>query len=73
MLLGMVLIFSGATTRFHLFPATEVVHQREYKNQTQAAVGNVTAIAICIGAFFLISSGIRKGFRPQTMKPDLHY
>jgi hypothetical protein len=72
MLLGTVLIFSGAITRFHLFPATQVVRQMEYEDHTQAAARNLTTIVIWTGSLFLIRSGIRKGFRRQTMKPGLH-
>jgi hypothetical protein len=67
MLVGTLLIFSAASTRFHLFPATV------YENQTQAVAGNVTEIAVCIGSLFLILSGIWKGVRRQTMKPDSHF
>jgi hypothetical protein len=69
MLLGTSLIFSAASTQFHLFPVSVV--QLEYEDQTQAAAGNVTDIAICIGSLFLILSGVRKGSRRQTMKADL--
>jgi hypothetical protein len=67
MLVGTLLIFSAASTRFHLFPATV------YENQTQAVAGNVTEIAVCIGSLFLIFSGIWKGVRRQTVKPDPHF
>jgi hypothetical protein len=70
MLLGSGLIFSAANTHFHLFPTRTVVKPLEYSNATQAAAGNVTTIAICIGCAFLIVSGIRKGFRQQVTKLD---
>jgi hypothetical protein len=69
MLLGAVLIFSAATAQFHLLPTR--VKPPEYENQTQAAAGNVTTIAICIGCVFLILSGIWKGFRRQKTEPGL--
>jgi hypothetical protein len=53
-LLGALLIFFAASTRFHLFPATV------YENQTQTAAGNVIDIAVCIGSLFLILSGAWK-------------
>lgn len=71
MLLGTLLIFSAASNHFHIFPERHFVKQLEYKNQMQAAAGNVTTIAIYIGFVFLILSGIWKGFRRQTIKPDL--
>ena len=73
MRLGALLVFSLATTQFHLFPTRHVVKQLEYENQTQAVAGNVTEIAVCIGSLFLILSGIWKGVRRQTMKPDPHF
>jgi hypothetical protein len=69
MLLGTLLLFGAATTQFHLLPAR--MKPLEYENQTQAAAGNITTITICIGCVFLILSGIWKGFRRQTIKPDL--
>lgn len=69
MLLGASLIFSAANTHFHLFPTRTVVNPLEYSNPTQAAAGNITTIAICIGCAFLIFSGIRRGFR-QVPKPQ---
>jgi hypothetical protein len=69
MLLGALLIFCAATTEFHLFPTR--VKPLEYENQTQAAAGHVTTIAICIGCVFLILWGIWKGFGRQTIKPGL--
>jgi hypothetical protein len=39
------------------------------ENQTQAAAGKVAMIAIRIGCFFLILSGIGKGFRRQANQP----
>ena len=68
MLLGAVLIFGAATAQFHPFPTR--VKPLEYENQTQAVVGHVTTIAICIGCVFLILSGIWKGFARRTIKPD---
>lgn len=62
-LLGTVLIFHAASTRFHLFPASVL----EYEDHTQGA-----DIAVCIGSLFLVVSGIRKGFRRQTMQPELY-
>jgi uncharacterized membrane protein len=69
MLLGALLIFGAATTQFHLLPAR--VKPLVYENQTQAAAGNVTTIAIYIACVVLIFSGVWKGFRRQTIKPDL--
>ncbi len=69
MLLGALLIFGAVTTQFHLFPTR--VKPLEYENQTQAAAGHVTTIAICIGCVFLILWGFWKGFGRQTIKPDL--
>ena len=66
MLLGARLIFGAANNQFHL-PTRQFVKQLEYENQTQAAAGNVTTIAICIGCVLLILSGIWKGFHG---KPD---
>lgn len=63
MLLGACLLFSAANTHFHLFPTKTVVTALEYSNPTQAAAGNATRIAICIGCVFLIVWGIWKGFR----------
>lgn len=71
MLLGAVLIFGAASTQFHLVPTRPLVKQLDYENQTQAAAGNVTTIALCIGSLFLIVSGIWKGFRRQPIQPDL--
>jgi hypothetical protein len=68
MLLGTSLIFSAASTQFHLFPASV---RLQYEYQTQAR--NVTDIAICTGSLLLILSGIRKGFRRETMKPELYF
>lgn len=67
MLLGTLLIFGAATSQFHLLPAR--VKLPEYQNQTQAAAGNVTTIAIYIGCVVLILSGVWKGFSRQTIKP----
>jgi hypothetical protein len=39
------------------------------RNRTQAAAGKVAMIAIGIGCFFLILSGIGKGFRRQGYQP----
>jgi hypothetical protein len=39
------------------------------ESQTQAAAGKVAMIAIRIGCFFLILSGIGKGFRRQANQP----
>jgi hypothetical protein len=69
MLLGAGLIFSAANTYFHLFPTRPLPKALEYENATQAAAGNVTTIAICIGCVFLILSGIWRGFRQQAVKP----
>jgi hypothetical protein len=69
MLLGALLVFSVATTQFHVFPTRHVVKQLEYENQTQAAASNITAFAIYIGCAFLILSGIWKGLRRQTATP----
>lgn len=71
MLLGALLIFGAASSQFHLLPTRHFVKQLEYRNQTEAAAGNVTTIVLCIGFIFLIFSGIWKGFRRQTIKPDL--
>ena len=49
-------------------PSRQFVKQLEYENQTQAAAGNVSTVAICIGCVLLILSGIWKGFHG---KPDL--
>ena len=68
MLLGALLIFGAANNQFHLLPSRHFVKQLEYENQAQAAAGNVTTIAICIGCLLLILSGIWKGFHG---KPDL--
>lgn len=68
MLLGALLIFGAANNQFHLLPTRQFVKQLEYENQTQAAAGNVTTIAICIGGVLLILSGFWKGFHG---KPDL--
>jgi hypothetical protein len=65
MLLGACLLFSAANTHFHLLPTRTVVKSLEYSNPTQAAAGNATTIAICIGCVFLIVWGIWKGFRRQ--------
>ena len=46
MLLGALLIFGAANTQFHLPPTRHVVKQLQYENQTQAAAGNVTTIAL---------------------------
>jgi hypothetical protein len=62
MLLGALLIFGAATSQFHLLPTRQFGKQLEYENQTQAAAGNFTIIAICIGCALLILSGIWKGF-----------
>jgi len=72
MLLGAVLIFGMANNQFHLLPTRHFVKQLEYENQTQAAAGNVTTVALCIVCIFLIVSGIWKGFRRQSIKPDLN-
>jgi hypothetical protein len=68
MLVGAMLIFAAASAEFHPFPTS--VRALEYDNETQAAGGHVTTIAVCIGSVFLILSGIWKGFRQQTIKPD---
>jgi hypothetical protein len=70
MLLGACLLFSAANTQFHLVPTRTVVRPLEYSNPTQAAAGNFTTIAICIGCVFLILWGIWKGFQQQLVKPD---
>jgi hypothetical protein len=67
---GALLIFGAANTQFHLLPTRHSVKQLQYENQTQAAAGNVTTIALCIGCIFLIFSGIWKGFRRQSVKPQ---
>ena len=69
MLLGAGLIFSASNTQFHLFPTQTIVKPLEYSNPTQAAAGNATTIAICIGCVFLIISGIWRGFRQQADRP----
>ncbi len=69
-LLGALLIFFAASTRFHLFPGGVV--QVEYQNPSQAAAQNVMNIAVFIGSFFLILSGIWKALRGQPMKPNPH-
>ena len=69
-LLGALLIFFAASTRFHLFP--DRVVQLEYQNQSQAAAQNVINIAVFIGSFVLILSGIWKGLRGEAMKPNPH-
>jgi hypothetical protein len=68
---GTLLIFGAANNRFHVIPTRHFVKHLEYENQTQAAAGNVTTIALCIGCVFLILWGIWKGFHGQTIKPDL--
>jgi hypothetical protein len=68
MLLGTMLIFAAATAQFHPFPTS--VKALEYDNETQAVAGHVTNIAMCIACVFLILSGIWKGFRRQTIKPE---
>jgi hypothetical protein len=70
MLLGAGLIFSAANTYFHLFPTRPLPKALEYDNATQAAAGNVTTIAICLGCVFLILSGIWRGFRQQASSQD---
>lgn len=70
MLLGATLIFAVASAQFHPFPTS--VKALQYDNETQAAAGHVTTIAICMGCVFLILSGIWKGIRRQTSKPDAH-
>jgi hypothetical protein len=67
---GVLLIFGAASNQFHLLPTKHFVKSLEYANQTQAAAGTFTTIAICIGCVFLIVSGIWKGFRRQTIRPD---
>jgi hypothetical protein len=62
MLLGACLLFGAANTLFHLLP-TKTPKSLEYSNPTQAAAGNATSIALCIGCVFLIVWGIWKGFR----------
>jgi len=69
MLLGALLIFGGANNQFHLLSTRSFSKQLEYENATQAAAGNATTIAICIGCVFLILWGIWKGFHEQTIKP----
>jgi len=71
MLLGALLIFGAANNQFHFFPTKHFVKPLEYGNQTQAAAGNATTIAICIGCVFLILSGIWKGFRRPTIRLGL--
>lgn len=63
MLLGAGLLFSAATTHFHLLPTRDVVKPLEYSNPTQAAAGIVTTIIIYVGCVFLIVWGIGKGLR----------
>jgi len=60
MLLGACLIFSAASTRFHLFPAAVL------ENEMQTDAGSGTA-EICIGSLCLIS-GIWKGVRRRPIK-----
>jgi hypothetical protein len=66
MLVGALLIFGAANNQFHLLPTRQFVKQLEYENQTQAAAGSVTTIAVCIGCVLLILSGIWKGFHGKT-------
>jgi hypothetical protein len=68
MMLGAMLIFGAASAEFRPFPTG--AKSWEYENQTQAAAGQATTIAICIGCVFLILSAIWKGFRRRTTKPD---
>jgi hypothetical protein len=67
-MLGTMLIFGAASAEFHPFPTG--AKSWEYENQTQAAAGHATTIAICIGCVFLIFSGIWKGFGRRAAKPD---
>jgi hypothetical protein len=53
-LLGALLIFGAANNQSHFLPTRPFVKALEYENQTQAAAGNVTTIAVCIGCVFLI-------------------
>jgi len=71
MLSGALLIFSAATTQFHLLPRTRFGGQDKNQNQTESTARTVTALAVYIGGGFLIYGGISKGFRRQTAKPDL--
>jgi hypothetical protein len=71
MLLGAWLLFSTANTQFHLVPTQTIVRPLEYSNPAQAASGNLTTIAICIGCVFLILWGIWKGFQPRLVRPPL--
>jgi hypothetical protein len=69
MLFGACLLFSTANTQFHLVPIKTIVRPLEYSNPAQAAAGNLTTIAICIGCAFLILWGIWKGFQPRSVNP----
>ena len=71
MLLGALLIFGGASNHFHVFPIRHFGKSLEYANQTQALAGNVTTVVLYIGCVYLIVWGIWKGFRRQTITPDL--
>jgi len=71
MLLGALLLYGYLTGRFHLLPTRQFVGQLRYENQTQSTAGNVTIIVMCIGCVFLILSGIWKGLRRGTIKPNL--
>ena len=68
-LLGSLLLFAAANNRFHVLPKRQALSQLEYQNQTQTAAGNVVTLAICVGSFFLILSGIWKGLRRQRNQP----
>lgn len=68
-LLGSLLLFAAANNRFHVLPTRQALSQLEYQNQTQTAAGNVVTLAICVGSFFLILSGIWKGLRRQRNQP----
>src|SRR5580698_10182011 len=69
-LLGVVVLYSAAADRFHVFPAR--IKKLEYSNQMQATAGEITAIVIYIGFLLLIVWGIWKGFRREKIKPELN-
>ena len=68
MLLGAILLFSNASSHFHLYPVRTVIQPMQPSNATEAAAMNITAIAIALGSAALIVSGICKGLRPAATK-----